>query len=297
MGIALLMFAFVTGPVWAHPWNMNVLDVAIYVSYIPIPLMVIACLAWRRALTFRGAFLDILEMTLYKYAITFTFALCLWAGANEPALARAFPLVPRAPTSQEALPAPSIIAPESTGAVEGVAVDESGRPIAEALIFIESGLEAYSFAPPTEPIYLENNGSGVTPRLAVAQSGQPILARSTDGHLHTFVAGSGGSALLNVPLLSGGSWTPVGIRGAGFVATLTCSVHAQAANEAPAHLGVFAHPFFAITGADGRFKLASVPEGSLRVGGFHRERGTIRREVRVTPGVSANVSMEFTAPK
>jgi hypothetical protein len=297
IGVALMIFAFVTGPVWAHPWNMNVLDVAIYVSYIPIPLMVIAVLAWRRSLTFRGAFLDILEMVLLKYAITFTFALCLWAVADEPALARAFPLVPRAPATQEALPAPSIIAPESTGTLEGTAVDESGRPIADALIFVESGLEAYSFAPPTEPVYLENNGSGITPRLAAAQSGQRIFARSTDGHLHTFVAGGAGSAILNVPLLSGGSWTPVEIRGSVLIATLTCSVHQQAGNEERAHLGVFAHPFFAITGADGRFKLASVPAGSLRVGGFHRERGTIRREARVDPGASANVSMDFAAPR
>ena len=298
--IALTLFLFATGPVWAHPWNMNILDVAIYVSYLPIPILVIGCLAWRRALNFRGAFLDILEITLIKYGITFTIALVLWMVVKEPVALRGRvagdPLVPRDTTAQEPLPPPSIIAPEQTGTLLGVAHDESGRPLAEALIYVDSGLEAYVFAPPKEPVSLENNGAGVVPRLAAAQVGQPILARSTDGHLHTFVAASRGSALLNVPLISSGSWTPVGLRGAGLIATLTCSVHQRQGNEAPAYLGVFAHPFFAITGADGKFRFAGVPAGALRLGGFHRERGTVQREVRLDAGGSADLVMAFPSP-
>jgi hypothetical protein len=294
LGLIVTMFMFITGPVWAHPWNINVLDVAIYVSYVPIPFLVLGCLAWRRKLNFKGAFLDILEMTLIKYAITFSFALVLWAVAVEPVTLRAFSLLPATAAVPEPLPPPSVIPPETTGTLEGTAVDATGKPLAGALVFVEAGLEAFVFAPPQEPVRLENTGAGIAPRLAVAQVGQPIFARSTDGHLHTFVASSSGATLLNMPLISAGTFTPVNLRSPNGVVTLQCSVHPGA--ETPAQIGVFAHPFFAITKEDGRFRFEGVPEGSLRVGGFHTEQGRISQEARLEKGASLKLSMTFPAP-
>jgi hypothetical protein len=298
LGLIVVMFMFITGPVWAHPWNINVLDWAIYLSYIPIPFLVVGLLAWRRKLNFRGAFLDILEMTLIKYAITFTFALSLWAVAKEPLTLRAFPLLPATAAAPEPLPPPSVIPPETTASLEGAAVDEAGKPLAGALVFVEAGLEAYVFAPPAEAVRLENTGAGITPRLAAAQIGQPIFARSTDGHLHTFVASSSGATLLNMPLISAGSFTPVNLRAAAnTVVTLACSVHPQPGVEAPAHIGVFAHPFFAITGDDGRFRFEGVPAGSIRVGGFHTQRGRVSQEARLEKGESLTISVAFPVPR
>lgn len=293
LAIIVTMFLFITGPVWAHPWNVNILDIAIYVSYVPIPFLVIGCLAWRRKLNWRGAFLDILEMTLLKYAITFSFALTLWAVAIEPVTLRPFHLVPATAAAPEPLPPPSVIPPETTGILEGVAADETGKPLAGALVFIESGLETFAFAPPNEPLRLENTGAGISPRLAAAQTGQPIFARSADGHLHTFVASSSGATLLNMPLISAGAFTPVNLRSPNAIITLTCTVHPGA--EAPAHVGLFAHPFFAVTEADGRFRFEGVPQGSLRVGAFHIERGRISQEVRLEKGASLKLSMTFPA--
>lgn len=295
--ILVAMFLFITGPVWTHPWNINILDVAIFVSYVPIPFLVIGCLAWRRKLNWRGAFLDILEITLIKYAITFSFALTLWAVAIEPVTLRAFQLVPATTAAPEPLPPPSVIPPETTGSIEGTAQDETGKPLAGALIFIEAGLEAFVFAPPNQPVRLENTGAGISPRLAAAQTGQPIFARSTDGHLHTFVASSQGSTLLNMPLISAGAFTPVNLRSQNAVVSLACSVHPQPGAENPAHIGLFAHPFFAITEEDGRFRFEGVPQGSLRMGGFHTERGRVSREIRLEKGASLKLSIPFPTAK
>jgi hypothetical protein len=297
LGIVVAMFMFITGPVWAHPWNVNVLDVAIYISYIPIPFLVIGGLAWRRKLNARGAFLDMLEMTLIKYAITFSFALTLWAVAKEPVTLRGFSLVPATAAVPEPLPPPTVIPPETTGVLEGAVVDGAGNPVKGALVFIEAGLDAYVFAPPAEPVRLENTGAGIAPRLAAAQVGQPIFARSTDGHLHTFVASNSGSTLLNMPLISAGAFTPVNLRASNAVVTLACSVHPQPGVETPAHIGLFAHPFFAVTEDDGRFRFEGVPAGALRVGAFHTERGRISQEARLEKGASQNLAMTFAASR
>lgn len=296
LAIVVTMFLFITGPVWANPWNINVLDIAIYASYVPIPLLVIGGLAWRRKLNFRGAFLDILEMTLLKYALTFMFALSLWAVAVEPLTLRAIPLVPRTAAAPEPMAPASIIPPETTGVIEGTVADEAGKPLGEALVFVEAGVEAFVFTPPQKAVRLENTGTGIVPRLSAAQVGQPLFARSTDGHLHTFVASSGGSTLLNVPLISAGSFTPVSLRSASPIVSLSCSVHPQPGAEKAAHIGLFAHPFFAITGADGRFRFEGVPAGALRLGGFHLERGRISKDAPLNKGTSLKVEMAFPAP-
>lgn len=293
LAVALLIFAFVTGPVWTHPWDIDVLNVAIFISYIPIPFMVLACLAWRRALNLRGFFLDTLVVTLIKYSITFFFALCLWAVYPAPgAMPFARGARIHAVLAAEADPTPSALNPAEMGAISGVVSDAAGRPAAGVLVYIESGLERFVFPAPKAPLHLENGGSGVTPRVSVARLRQPIEARSTDGHLHTFIASAAdGTALLNAPLLSSGVWSPVRLRESGFVATIHCSVHQRSGNEAPAYMAVLDHPFVATTDADGRFQWKGVPAGSLRVAAFHPDLGAGSVEARLEAGAATEAAI------
>lgn len=292
LALSVTIFVFSTGPVWRHPWDVGVLNYAIFVSYIPIPLLVIACLAWNRTLSLRGFFLDTLVLTLIKYSITFSLALGLWIVAPEPeglqvAHGARFPV-----TMTEPAPTPSIINAAETGSLSGVVTDASGRPAEGALVFIASGLEKLVFAAPEEPLLLENNGTGISPRVAVARLRQPIQAKSTDGHLHTFIASRDGTALFNTPLLPSGTWTSVGLRDAGLL-TVHCSVHQHAKTEAAAHLAVLDHPFYGFTGADGRFRFNAVPAASLRVTAFHPELGTVTQDARLEAGAAPELSLSL----
>src|SRR4051794_25538467 len=82
--VALAIFLFSTGPVWRHPWKMDVLNMPILYSYLPLPLMVVAGLAYKRRLGLRAWFLDTLELTLLKYSVTFSLALVLWSVSPVP---------------------------------------------------------------------------------------------------------------------------------------------------------------------------------------------------------------------
>src|SRR5262249_44342997 len=144
----------------------------------------------------RALFLDTLEIVLLKYSVTFAIALVLWAAVPAPpAPPPAVPAVLSTGDPAEPAPPPTPIAPERTGTLAGVVLDGSGLPLSGALAFVEAGLEAYVFQAPETPVMLENDGSGISPKLAVAQLRQPILARSTDGHLHTLVGEKDGAAL------------------------------------------------------------------------------------------------------
>jgi hypothetical protein len=290
--IAVGIFLFSTGPVWRHPWAMGTFNMAVLYSYLPIPLMVAAGLAYHRRLGLRAFFLDTLELLLLKYAVTFGIALVLWARvpAPPPPAPPSHAVVPAGEAAEPA-PPPTPIAPERTGTLAGVVVDRSGLPLAGALAFVESGLEAYVFPAPAGPLMLEDDGSGFTPKLAVAQLHQPILARSTDGHLHTLVGEKDGAALFNVPLLGSGAASRVRLIEAHGIAEIHCSAHQHTGVEGRSHLAVFAHPFFAVTGADGRFSLSGVPAGALRVAAWSRERGRAAREVTLEAGRSVEVAL------
>jgi carboxypeptidase family protein len=59
-----------------------------------------------------------------------------------------------------------------------------------------------------------------------------------------------------------------------------------------AWVGVLAHPYFAVTGADGRFTLSDVPPGRYTVAVWHERFGT--RETTVTLAPKGSAAVTFT---
>ena len=297
----LVIFVFANGPIWKNPWAINELDVAIVASYAPIPIFVAIGLATAKKLNWKGLFLDTLELTLLKYCVTFCLALVLWethpapvAGTREIHLANALPPIPSA--FKVGAAKPTVLDPTKLGAVGGVVKDAGGQPIEGALAYVESGLEGYVFAPPSEPVEVVNDGTRITPRIAAAMLNQPLLARSSDGQLHTLVAERDGVALFNQPLLSSGAPTRVRLVDAHGPMTLRCTVHARSGHEIPGHLAVFSHPFFTRTDAAGRFTLRGIPAGSVVVAAFDPAAGQASRPVTITAGGEPSVEIALVAP-
>lgn len=288
-GLAVVLFLFWTGPVWRHPWDIGLVNQAIFWSYLPIPMLVAACLLWSKRLTMRAFFLDTLELTLLKYSFTFALALVLWEAIPAPAMAQAAQPPPSGHHVADVEPAivPTPIDPAMTGIIEGSVIDGAGLPVAGATVFVAAGLEAYVFAPPSEPVTLLNTGAGITPDLVVAQVGQTLLARSADGRLHTLVATKEGATLFNMPLLSSGEPSRARIREAAGLVTTRCNVHGRS-DEHEGHLLVLDHPFFATSDAEGHIRLAGVPAGNLRVSAWREGQQSREAPVDIAPrGTSA----------
>src|SRR4051794_12577195 len=141
--VAVGLFFLDTGPVWRHPWDTSTFNDAVLWSYLPIPVLVAGCLAWSKRLRLRAFFLDLLELTLLKYAVTFTGALIMWEVTPMPA---ALPpprrAAPEAPAVADApSPPPTVIDPARTGTVAGVVTGADGRPLAGAPVYVAGGLE------------------------------------------------------------------------------------------------------------------------------------------------------------
>jgi len=59
-----------------------------------------------------------------------------------------------------------------------------------------------------------------------------------------------------------------------------------------AYLGVFEHPYFALSGADGRFTLKDLPPGEYTIEAWHERCGT--RSQKITVGAKETKTVEFT---
>lgn len=82
----LPIFAFLGGPIWNHPYQI---DAAVYWSYAPIPLLVLFVLFRRQVLSFSGFLVNTVTALSVKYMVTTTVAFVFWTAIDPPALASA----------------------------------------------------------------------------------------------------------------------------------------------------------------------------------------------------------------
>jgi hypothetical protein len=284
----VLLFLVGLGPVWEHPWDV---DGSIGYSYLPIPFLVLAMLAWKRRLKFMPWLLHTLEVTFAKFIITATILVAIWAkSGTPPAVAR----LKTEPVSAQAAaepftPTPTAIDPASTGVVDGQVVAADGSPVAGALVFVSEGLELFVFAAPDEPLVVQNDGRGFHPRIAAAQVGQSVVVRSGDRVLHTSAVSKRSSRwLMNLPMVVGKGQSTVFRQPMGLV-TLECTVHGN--KEPEGHLAILSHPFHRVTGPDGRFRWEGIPAGKLALTVLTPSFEEQRSEVTVSAGQTAPVTM------
>ena len=294
LGLAFTLFLFEAGPVWRHPWDMELLNRAIFWSYVLIPVLVIACLAWSKRLSPRGFVVDTLVLVLVKYSCTFAFALVLWEVTPFPARVHASSPPHGASTQAIEPAAPTPLDPAKLGAVGGTVTDAAGHPLAGALVWIADGLEDYVFAPPSMPVAIADTEAGMLPSLAVVQTNQPILARSADGRLHTMVAVKDGRTLFNTPLLSSGEPSRVSFREAEGLVTVRCNVH-PGSSEAGGQILVLGHPFFASTDEHGRFAFRGVPAGRVQLATYVGGQRGPEQGIEVAPGGDLKVTLALDA--
>jgi plastocyanin len=176
---------------------------------------------------------------------------------------------------------------------ESVVIANNGA-LANVFVYVKDGLDPdYTFDTPTDVVSIEQKGCEYVPRVLGVRVGQPIEVINEDPTFHNVHAVS----TVNPPFNHGqpmqGSRERHVFTAPEVMVELTCDVHRWMTTW----IGVVAHPFFAVTGADGSFRLAGLPPGTYTIEAWHETLGTKSATVTIGPGQAQLTSFTFTAAR
>jgi hypothetical protein len=184
--------------------------------------------------------------------------------------------------------------PACAEAHHGKAYDESllispKGGLANAFVYIKSGLEGKSFETPSTPAVLDQRGCWFTPRVLGVQTNQPLQISNSDPVTHNVHP----VAQLNREWnhSQGSGEPPITRRFARpeVMVPVKCNIHSWM----HCYIGVLDHPYFAVSGADGTFAIRNIPPGDYVLAAWHQTLGTQELQVTITPSGQQQVDFKF----
>jgi len=165
--------------------------------------------------------------------------------------------------------------------------------LGNVFVYVKGGLPAgATYAPPTDPVVLDQNGCLYRPRVFGVMAGQPVEIRNSDPVLHNIKAVPTKNRGFNISQPTEGMKTVRTFATPEVMVPLECNVHGWM----NAHAGVMSHPFFAVSGEDGSFEIKNLPPGTYEVEAWHEKLGSKTMSVTVPDGGKATADFSF-APK
>jgi plastocyanin len=150
------------------------------------------------------------------------------------------------------------------GPVEVTVTGRDGKPLADAVVFLESR-EARAAARPQPGVEIEQADKRFTQRVTVVTAGTSVQFPNRDKVRH-HVYSLSPTKPFELKLYTGVPANPVLFDRPG-VAVLGCNIH----DTMIAWVVVVETPHHAVSGADGRVRLDAVPAGSYRLRVWHPE--------------------------
>jgi len=166
----------------------------------------------------------------------------------------------------------------------------AGGGLGDVIVSLE-GISGKSTGASAPPVLLDQKGCEYVPSIFAVQTGQKIVVKNSDPVLHNVhtmpAEGSGNTTKNEAQLPNGPDLTFTFTKPESFL-KFKCDVHSWMF----AWVSIFDHPYFAVSGKDGTFKIANVPPGKYKIQAAHRKAGVVTQEVEVKEGEPAKV--DFT---
>ena len=160
-----------------------------------------------------------------------------------------------------------------------------------AMVYVKKGLEDRIFAVPTEPVTIDQKGCVFLPRTAGAQVDQPLRLLNSDPIAHNVHSLPKNSRQWNFSLGVKGTSRTITVSKPEAMIELKCDIHPWMR----AYLGIFDHPYFALSGADGSFTLQNLPPGEYTIEAWHERFGTHSQKVSLGAKETKEIVFTFGA--
>ena len=142
---------------------------------------------------------------------------------------------------------------------------------------------------PTTPVTIDQRGCIFVPRVLGARVGQPLRITNSDPTAHNVHSLSTKGNEFNVSQPKVGMMYTFQLRSEDAIMRIRCDIHSWMVS----YLGVTAHPYFAVSGADGTFRISGVPPGKYPIRVWHERYGRLTASVDVKAGQTATVDFTY----
>jgi plastocyanin len=166
------------------------------------------------------------------------------------------------------------------------------KELGNVFVYVKSGLPDAQWSPPAEPATIDQNGCLYHPHVIGVVVGQKLNFLNSDGLLHNVHALPQVNQEFNIAMPAERKEAEHTFDQAEGMFHVKCDVHPWMT----AYVGVLKHPFFAVSGADGKFSIANLPAGTYTIEAWHEKLGTQEQQVTVADGGTAEVSFTFKRP-
>jgi plastocyanin len=168
-------------------------------------------------------------------------------------------------------------------------VTEDGG-LGDVLVYIKDGLEKKDWPIPTEKVVLDQKGCEYVPYVLGVRAGQTVAIRNSDPTLHNVHATPKLNKEFNFAQPVQGMVTEKVFDKPEVPVRFKCDVHGWMF----AYVGVFDHPFFAVTDSKGNFKISGVPNGKYTLVAYHRKTHNTEEGLAQELAVDGDAKVEFT---
>lgn len=176
---------------------------------------------------------------------------------------------------------------------EEFAVGRRGE-LANAFVYVKRGLEGKTFAPPpkTETVAIDQRRCRFAPHVFGIRQGQTLRVVNSDPLTHNIHPQPKNNREWNQSQEEGAVALERRFMFPELMIRIKCNVHPWMR----AYVNVMEHPYFAVTGADGAFEIASLPPGDYVIEALHEKAPPSEQSVRVAPSSQSAIDFSLRLP-
>lgn len=169
----------------------------------------------------------------------------------------------------------------------------SGNTMANIMVWVSKGLPAGKTYPaPQTPVVLDQNGCQYKPHVMGIMVGQPYKILNSDGLAHNVHTLPKVNRQFNQSMPATVKETTTKFDKPEPMFQIKCDVHPWMIS----YIGVFEHPFYSVTGTDGKYTISGLEPGTYEITAWHERLGTQTATVKVGANDKATQDFKFALP-
>ena len=163
--------------------------------------------------------------------------------------------------------------------------------LGNVIVYVSEGLGDHTFDPPGNPVTVEQKGCTYRPHVLAMQANQKLEIVNRDPTSHNIHPMPANNREWNKSQPAGQPPIEATFAREEVAIPVKCNEHPWMR----ASIAVFKHPFFMVTGKDGKFELKNLPPGEYTISAWHEKFGTAEQKITVGPKETKTVDFVFKA--